>query len=55
MSCMDRNQLLEELTYLKDGMVNLTDETAKDFFNSLYDAYFNMELGELLEEAQAIL
>jgi hypothetical protein len=51
---MDINQLLEELTYLKDGMVNLTEETAKDFFNALYDAYFNMELGELLEEAQAI-
>jgi hypothetical protein len=32
------DQFLKELTYLKKGMVNLTGETAKDFFDALVDA-----------------
>jgi hypothetical protein len=49
------DKLLSMLILLKSGIrINFEGEAGKDFFNSLYDAYFNMELGELLEEAQAI-
>ena len=49
------NNLLSLLILLKSGVkVSFDGEAGKDFFHALYDAYFNTELGELLEEVQKI-